>query len=214
MEPDDIDAEIERCKDYLYWRWDGRYCFSRDKREPRKHMPIRAYNWVMCAALANPTLSPFTVPKSRQMNMTWELSARILHFTLTTPATENLIVNKKASDSKYIISRMWAIYNNQPDWLKEAFPAEINRAEGRIDTGVGSSAIAMPEGEDPLHGYQPYLVWFDEASHMQYFSNRLYSGAMPMAEQVFVTGTSNGLDDFGRLVLDSVDEELEYREVA
>lgn len=209
------DAEYERCgNDYTYWRWQGTYAYSVEKGVGTRHIPKRPYNWEIVRFLANRSLRHKAWPKSRQMQMTWELSAYYMWYAQFHPDTENLVVNKKEEDSAYIVysakeqrGRIWTIYRNQPKWLRGRCPAE--KSHNTVSWTHNRSFIkGLPEGEEQLHQYQASNTWFDEAARSPRFKERFFGGAGPMSENVHVTSTPDEFDGFHFVVMDKKDADM------
>lgn len=195
----------------MYWRFRGLYAFSDDREVGRSHLPDRTYNRYVWGLLSDQHVNPFLIPKSRQMNATWEISAYLVWYAMFHPGAEILVVNKKDEDSAYIVSRASndvargqgrcrTIYENQPEWIKEAIPA--NPTDGEIRFSNRAMIKALPEGERQLHQYQASIVYFDECALMDNFAARFYGGALPMSRRTLCSSVPNGYDDWERVVND------------
>lgn len=212
------EAQYERCaKDYLYWRQSGLFCFSTDKRVGTMPMPDKPYNLLISALLENRSLKVKMFPKTRQMMMSWEIAAYYTWYAQFHPDSENLVINKKEEDSAYMVAlgkgkfgqlrsvkpagrgRVWNVYKNQPEWLKELCPAVASF--NLVEWSGGGWVHGLPEGEEQLQGYQPANVWFDECGFMEQFEAH-YFAALPMAENIHASSTPNGPGEYYRHVMD------------
>lgn len=203
-------AEIERCRDYLYWRFHGEYCFSYAKlpdpenpgveRTVRAHMPDRDYNRAMATALSVPTWRRVAFEKSRQMNATWEVSAFLLHYIMFNPHAEIIIVSKKEDEADYILQdRMAYMWDQQPGFLKRHCEVEFSYCYAQSSNGAWIKGI--PQGDKQVQQYQCNIVYFDECAWNEFFYAMLMA-AMPMASRIICTSTANGRCAFRSIVKD------------
>jgi len=213
------DAQYQKCKsDYLYWRQSALFCFSTDKDVGTMPMPCKPYNLWIHSYLENPTLKSKFFPKTRQMMISWEIAAYVMWFGQFHEDAESLVMNKQESESAYMVAvgrgkhgnskgrspgkgrgRIWTLYRNQPDWLKERCPAQDSY--NLVDWHYGGVVQGMPQGEEQFQGHQPGLVWIDEAGFVDGFEAH-YFACLPMVEVVIVSSTPNGPDQYYRQVMD------------
>jgi hypothetical protein len=224
----DEDREFERLKDPLYWRFKGDYCFSSEPGTPRRHLPLGrdTYNWLFFERMAGRYTRHMVLPKSRQMQATWNICAYLIHQAMFVPNSEVLVINKKDDDSAYLVSRgdtrggdfakgqgrCWTLYDNQPEWVKRRMPATC--ARNQINLANGSMILGLPEGDRQLQQYQKALVYFDECAWMEQYMNRLMRGALPMASYVLSSSTSQGMNDFYHVTMDIPPENESLEEAA
>lgn len=178
-------------------------------------MPCKPYNRLIHAYLENRTLKSKFIPKTRQMMASWEISAYVMWFAQFHKDSENLVIKQKEDESAYLVARgkgkygngrktsnaegrgrIWNLYRNQPDWLKERCPAVDSY--NLVDWANGGYVQGMCEGEEQFQGAQPHIVWIDEAGYTANLDGH-YFAVLPMVEVVIVSSTPNGPDQFYRL---------------
>lgn len=212
------DEEFERCRtNYLHWRQWGYYAFSIDKDQGALSMPTKDYNRVIHSYLENETLKVKMFPKTRQMVISWEIAAYICWYAQFHPGSENMVFNKKENESAYMVAtggggkagkiagkkiphrgRIWSIYSFQPEWLKERVPAVPSY--NLIQWAHHAVVQGYPEGEEQFISHQPAIVWIDEAAAIRF--NPHFHAALPMAKMIIASSTPDGMNDYGRQVMD------------
>lgn len=193
--------ELENCHDFLHWRLN--YAFTNDKGESRKRMPELPYNEYLWGLLdSEPPVLVFD--KSRQMLISWEICAYLLWYGQFRGPVELLVASKVQRDTEYLLTRMRTIHAHQPFFIRRTL--ELYPTDQELVFSNGSRIKALPEGEEVLRGYQPRKVWFDECGQMVGLMAR-YQAALPMAEEIILSGTPNLHGDWWRIVKDIRDEE-------
>lgn len=150
------------------------------------------------------------IDKSRQMMVSWEISAFLLHHAMFHPASEILIMSKRGEDSNYMIDRLMAIYRNQPDFLQQFSPAV--RVGAKISFRNRSNIAALPSEAHQINQYQAKKVWFDECSLHEDFMNKFnaarpmidsaVAGASAVGRQIICSSTPAGHVDWWELLKD------------
>jgi hypothetical protein len=209
---DEQTLELEACRNYRFWRLSGKYCFSKAKvpdpdnpgtlRIEKRHMPLDEYNAALTAMFSHRAWKRIAIPKTRQMKLTWEVCAYLLHYAMFNPGSENIVFVKKGDEGGggYLIEdRINYMWEQQPEFLKDFCKAELSRSEVRFSNGTFIRCI--PQGEAQAQMYQCMNMYFDECAWYDGFLDMLES-AMPMAERIILTSTSNGKTGFSCIVHD------------
>jgi hypothetical protein len=149
------------------------------------------------------------IDKSRQMQVTWDICSFLLHCGMYLQSTEIVALSKNKRDSVYLVDRIKTLWNNQPDFLKEACPFYPTEEELYFP-GTAARIIALPAGEEPVRGYQGKIFLLDECGHMDGFLDR-FSAAIPQVNSpvnpgmIILAGTPNRHGDWWRVLKDKME---------
>jgi hypothetical protein len=117
------------------------------------------------------------VPKSRQMLITWLFVACFLWDAQFKRNRLIFFQSKKEEDADRIVQRAWFIYQNQPEWIKELFPATYSYCHIRFTKGQ-SEIWGIPQGGDQLRSYTASGIFSDEMG-FQEEAEAAYTAAKP-----------------------------------
>lgn len=159
---------------------------------------------IVAATLADESNRHVFIDKSRQMMVTWEISAYMIWRAQFHPMRELLVMSKKDKESDYIVrDRMYHIWAYQPRFLREFCP--VSPSFNKLEFGNGTRIEGLPEGEDQFRGHQSDSVFMDECAAMDHFGPRYRKGAAPMANhrcRVYAASTPSGHGDWWECVKD------------
>ena len=154
----------------MVWTNDEHDKITPFKRFPDKpHARYIAYLWHETLLLL--------LPKSRQMLMTWLISACYLWDTQFHRGRLNFFQSKKEEDADRIVQRAWFIYEHQPDWIKDMFPAEYTSCHLKFKQGK-SEIWGVPQGGDQIRSHTSSGIFSDEMA-FQPEAEDAYTGALP-----------------------------------
>ena len=202
-------TERVRAEYYPYWRF--RYAYSDDSGERRRRMPWMPYHQILAGVLqSGRRLLAFD--KARQMQITWDICAFLLHNAMVRQSTEIVALSKNQRDSEYLVFRIKTLWNNQPQFLRDAWPMYPTEDELFFPRSL-CRIVALPAGEEPVRGYQGNLFFLDECGHMDGFMDR-FTAAIPQISRptnpgrIIMAGTPNIHGDWWRVVKDKIDDRV------
>jgi hypothetical protein len=123
--------------------------------------------------------------KSRQMLATWTLCALYTHDAQFHTNRLHFIQSKKEEDSDRLIQRCFTIWENEPDFIKRAFPAEYAYCHLRFHRPGDSSGLpyseiwGIPQGGDVIRQHTGSGLFIDEAAFQPDLESAL-GAAQPM----------------------------------
>jgi len=134
---------------------------------------------------------PFTTwPKSRQVRMTWLVSAMMAGEAQFVEGRLDLVQSKKAVDSEGVLRRMQGILerqNRMAPWLGSAIKAQ---GTTHIEFQNGSEIYATAQGAHHVQSYTPAWLFLDEAQ-LQDEAEGAYYQALPACERITMVGTAD-----------------------
>jgi len=160
------------------WTWIRDQVFTRDehdKNNPVKRFPDKEYLRYICDLWYKTPL--LLIPKSRQMLITWLISACYLWDTQFGENRLNFFQSKKEEDADRIVQRAWFIYNRQEEWIKKMFPAEYRYCHLVFPRG-GSEIWGVPQGGDQIRSHTASGIFSDEMA-FQPDAEDAYTGSLP-----------------------------------
>lgn len=152
--------------------------YTRDEHDlynPVKKFPDKDYLREICDLWYNEPL--LLVPKSRQLMMTWLFASCYLWDTQFFEGRLNFFQSKKEEDADRVVKRAWHIYENQPSWIKDLFPAEYTYCHIRFKNS-NSEIWGVPQGEDQIRSNTASGILSDEMA-FQDKAEGAYTGALP-----------------------------------
>lgn len=191
--------EIAKCADsfeYFLFTW-VRTADPHDKENPVKPVPRKDY-LVFLAREFDSVEEPVYVAKSRQLMVSWLLSAKTVHEILFRPYSWVCFQSKKESDAAEMIydtvpnkARASFIMANLPDWMQVCIAIEGGERKivpftldqrtfsyGTIVLPNGSRANALAQGAAQIESKVPSLFISDESSLQEEWSES-WAAAMP-----------------------------------
>lgn len=160
------------------WNWIKEMVWTideHDKFQAVKKFPDKEYLKLLCDLWMNEPL--LLIPKSRQMLITWLITACYLWDTQFYYGRLNFFQSKKEEDADRIIQRAWSIYEHQPEWIKAMFPAEYSYCHIKFKQGK-SEIWGVPQGGDQIRQYTSSGIFSDEMA-FQTDAEDAYTGALP-----------------------------------
>jgi hypothetical protein len=146
-----------------------------DFHSPVKKFPDKAHLRELCNLWYTERL--LLIPKSRQLLVTWLMSACYLWDTQFHRGRLNFFQSKKEEDADRVVQRSFFIWEHQPDWIKEMFPAEYTFCH--LKYKLGSSEIwGVPQGDDQIRSHTASGIFSDEMA-FQPDAEAAYVGALP-----------------------------------
>lgn len=176
------EAEIARCAADP-WYWLQNYVTTLDEVDlidPLKRFPDYEYcHDIVRCWMAYPDYRLFVLEKSRRMLVTLTVVALLLHDAQFGDGRQNFIVSQnEAKADNQIQRRAKIMYDNQPDFLRAAFPAKaiecymIFPGQDKADKfGIDKSKLrkratceiwSVPQKGEQIRGETPSNVLFDE----------------------------------------------------
>jgi hypothetical protein len=162
------ELERRRCaEDPEYWLF--RYARTRDEHDPTiaaKPFPDKEYLHEIACFWLEHRMNLYE--KSRQMMATWTLCALYTHDAQFHTNRLHFIQSKKEEDSDRLIQRCFTIWENQPDFIKRAHPAEYAYCHLKFHRPGQSSGLAyseiwgIPQGGDVIRQHTGSGLFIDE----------------------------------------------------
>ncbi|MFC1724668.1 hypothetical protein ACFL4T_03505 [candidate division KSB1 bacterium] len=130
--------------------------------------------------------------KSRQMLISWAVTAYIVWDMIFNGNSDNLFISKRKEDAMELLHRAKFIYDNLPVWMK--IDPDVN-TKSVIELRVRNSRIiSMPATPDIGRTYSPSRIFADEMAFMPY-DREIFSSLQPALDGggAFIgVSTSNG----------------------
>jgi len=124
------------------------------------------------------------VSKSRQIRITWILSAMDLYQAMRPPGGKRIgLTAQKEVTACELLDRCWTIYRHLPEWLRKRIPLDLasgnkRPSQTRMKFLQGSSVSAFPEGSEQFRSYT-FSVWRNEEAKTQLNLPLTIRSAMP-----------------------------------
>jgi hypothetical protein len=131
------------------------------------------------------------IEKSRDMMLTWGCVAFLTNKAMTVPAREVLLQTQKIDKVKQLIKYARCLYEQQPQWLRDAFPLGKHQSDLRLNFAHGGSVIGIPGGADQIRSYHPWGYLNDESS-FQPDAGECYNEALSAVSGSIVFNSSAG----------------------
>lgn len=136
--------------------------------------------------------------KSRDMMITWGIVGYFTWQAMMVPAREVIFQTLEAKKMWEMIGYAKCLYDQQPLWLREAFPLvkpSDRQAVDVLEFAHGGRLIGLPGGAEQLRSYHPWGYFGDEASFMPDAINCL-SNALGQGTQRIVFNSSAGIGSY------------------
>jgi hypothetical protein len=133
--------------------------------------------------------------KSRDMMVTWGIVGYFTWQAMMVPAREVLFQTLERSKMEEMVDYAKCLYDQQPMWLREAFPLvkpSDRQAADTLEFAHGGKIIGLPGGAETIRSYHPWGYFGDEASFMPDCVNCL-SNALGTGAQKIVLNSSAGI---------------------
>ncbi|MBL7197756.1 MAG: hypothetical protein ISS47_06620 [Candidatus Omnitrophica bacterium] len=160
------------------WYWIQEMVYTNDEHDgenPIKKFPDKEHLKIICDYWHREPL--ILIPKSRQLMMTWLFVACYLWDTQFARGRLNFFQSKKEEDADRLVKRAYFIWQHQPDWIKNTFPAAYRFCH--LEFPQGSSEIwGVPQGGDQLRSHTASGIFSDEMA-FQPEAESAYTGAKP-----------------------------------
>src|ERR1700744_775218 len=107
------------------------------------------------------------VEKSRDMMASWAIVGYFTWQAMRVPSREVLLQTLVIEKAVELIDYAKCLYDNQPKWLRDAFPLvkpSDKQAKDVLEFKHGGVLFAVPGGADKLRSYHPWGYMNDETS--------------------------------------------------
>lgn len=203
---------------------------SHDKRHPVKPIPVQDKVYLKVVFLFMLCCDKLLLPKSRQIMMSWAMSAFDVWHAMQGPYRHVVYQTKKEADAFAMVTggkkkpkdgRMDFIIQNLPGWLRDkniesgrgnnvgelVFTPEDVDDDGIPCLWPGSRIEAVPGGADQIAGKTPSKVSADEASYHEAFAQVVIRAlpAITGGGQFHAASSVCKNSDFNMLVLETMD---------
>jgi hypothetical protein len=145
------------------------------------------------------------VEKSRDMMMSWCCVAYFTHQAMRYPSREIVFQTKKEDDVVELVHYAKILYDQQPQWLKDAHPLPKpvwSQPFLEFDLGRGSVITGIPGGGDQIRSKHPWGVLEDEAA-FQPDAGDAYANAVNAGVPKIIVNSSAGPGWFADYVRDT-----------
>jgi hypothetical protein len=102
--------------------------------------------------------------KSRDMMVSWGCVAYLTNRAMVVPAREVLFQTQKEKKVRQLIKYARCLYEQQPQWLKDAFPLGAEQSNLALTFAHGGGVYGIPGGADQIRLYHPWAYLNDESS--------------------------------------------------
>lgn len=131
------------------------------------------------------------VEKSRDMMISWACVAFLTNKAMTVPACEVLLQTQKEEKVKQLIKYARCLYEQQPKWLRDAFPLARAQSSLRLNFAHGGAVVGIPGGADQIRSYHPWGYLNDESS-FQADAGECYNAALSAVKGKIIFNSSAG----------------------
>jgi hypothetical protein len=203
---------------------------SHEKKHPVKQMPVKEKDFLKIVFLYMLACDKLAIPKSRQMMVSWALSAYDVWHAMSAPYRHVIYQTKKEADAHAMVTegrknpaggRMDFIIQHLPDWLQDDnitsgtgnLVGNLIFSPERVDdfgTGIpwyGSRIEAVPGGPDQVRGKTPSKVSIDEGAFHEMLGKVIVACNPAVADggQLHIISSVDAGSDFNSTVLDTSD---------
>lgn len=182
-----------------HWLWT---VDTADEKNPVKLFPNKVHlHTIIKYWLYYPML---LIPKSRQMSVTWVMTAIYIWHAFYFPHRINFIQSKKEEDADEVLERMKILYDNLPVWMRSWNPAEKTYCRMEFQRNK-SRVIAIPSGAEHIRSYQASAIFNDETVYQTEVDKMLAAAKPSIKSGGRITLVSSaGPSVFGAMVNDEV----------
>jgi hypothetical protein len=113
---------------------------------------------------------------------------------MTVPQRGALFQTQKLDKVKQLVKYAKALYENQPQWLRNAFPLAKplrQQSDVSLEFAHGGSIMGIPGGADQIRSYHPWGYLLDEASFVTE-AGECYSAALSVVKGKIILNSSAG----------------------
>jgi len=202
---------------------------AHEKRNSVKKMPVAEKDFLKILFLHMLACDRLLIPKSRQMMVSWAMSAFDVWHTMTAPHRLTIYQTKKADDANAMVTegrkvpgggRMDFIIQHLPDWLQDG---NITGGDGNLvgnlvftprptdDHGFavpwyGSRIQAVPGGPDQIRGKTTSKVSIDEGAFHEALKKVITAANAAINDgPLHIASSVDNGSDFNDLVLETLD---------
>lgn len=185
------EVEIKRCIADP-WYWLQQFVYTLDEIDPT--LPIKKYpDWPMLHDRvrvwnAYPKIRQIAEEKSRRVLATLTWDALFLWDALFIDGRKNIITSQNEEKANIQIeNRIAVMYDNLPQWMKDAYPAKATFGKFTVYGGsgtrkrIGSLIWSVPQENEQVRGETASNFLFDEVG-FQTQGERNYNAAKPAVE--------------------------------
>src|SRR6266446_2660543 len=177
-----------------------------DKGFPTPNRPfprLPYFPWLFAKMLQEPVVF---FPKSREMLLSWCVTAYCVWHCQVFPGTQVIIQSQKLDKSSELVKGTeppgyaYTLYSRQDPWLKSRFPLAMRPDDLPADNLVWknkSEIKALGKGADQIRLYHPTIVFWDEMAFMEE-AQASFGAATPVAKQMICV-SSAGPGFFGEI---------------
>lgn len=192
--------EIAKKDRWYFLKYFVRTFDEHDRSVPSKPFPARGYARVIERLYREPKINIVFIKKSRQIRMTWQIAALMLHEALFSYNFRGFDQSKKQDDANGILDRQVFIYEclsrmGLPDLPKAKMTGESIGTKTLLEFPDQHSEIrAIPQGGDIVRSYTCSMIFGDEIHH-QPEAQSGYEAAKPTITgggKWWGVGTANG----------------------
>jgi hypothetical protein len=144
-------------------------------------------------------MEPITfLEKSRDMMATWAIVGYFTWQAMMVPSRECLFQTLEGPKAIELVDYAKCLYDNQPKWLRDAFPlvrASAKQASDSLTFSHGGGVYGIPGGADKLRSYHPWGYFNDESS-FQPDAGQCFSDVLGTGAQKIVFNSSAGIGWF------------------
>jgi len=181
--------ELVKCREDV-WYFFNNYVYTVERTKGKLRFPDYPYLKELIYTIKDNRL--VIILKSRQMLISWTVTAFILWEMIFKGNADNLFISKRKEDAMELLRRAKFILNSLPCWMRPDLGVntksvlELNRRNSRI--------ISMPATPDIGRTYSPSRIFADEMAFMPY-DREIFASLQPALDGggAFIgVSTSNG----------------------
>lgn len=125
------------------------------------------------------------------MMVSWACVAYLTNRAMIVPAREVLLQTQKLEKVKQLIKYARCLYDQQPHWLKDAFPLAKHQSDLALRFGHGGGVFGIPGGADQIRSYHPWGYLNDESS-FQPDAGECYNEALSVVSGSIIFNSTAG----------------------
>lgn len=132
------------------------------------------------------------VEKSRDMMVSWACVAYFLWEIMRVPQRGVAFQAQKEKKVKQLVKYAKYLYDNQPDWIREAYPLTKptgQQADLELNFANGSNILGLPGGADQVRSYHPWGYYNDETA-FQAEAGECYNEALAAAQKLILNSSA------------------------
>ena len=132
--------------------------------------------------------------KSRDMMLSWACVAYLTLHAMKVPRRGVILQTQNSEKVKQLVKYAKTLYENQPSWLKDAFPLSKPmrlQPELSLEFAHGGKIVGIPGGANQIRSYHPWGYLLDEASFVP-DAGECYAAALSVAKGKIILNSSAG----------------------